>query len=135
MGSFFSGSGESFKSLHLKSILYTILLLIALKGNAQIGVIADPATSPMEFTDLSGALQNPNTLQINVPVLLKVPVYNFNNFNTVPSGSIIIKIGLGSKFNIDPSFNLATAPLSNYFIWSSSFNSGQIEIVGNCIAP
>jgi hypothetical protein len=121
--------------MNMKSTLVALLCLaLSAKSIAQ-SVIADPAVLPVSITSTANASQDPSNLPLGTAVKLKIPVSNLNHTNTIPSGSLILKIGLGSKIILDPTFSLATAPLSQYFFWQSGFNAGQIEIVGSLIAP
>jgi hypothetical protein len=95
---------------------------------------ADPALGQMFFTTLSNAVQNANTLLFPPVYKLNVPFYNLNQLDTVPNGTIQLKVNLGTKLVLDPAFTLATAPLSNYFTWTSAMVSDSLIITGTQIA-
>ena len=99
-----------------------------------IAVIADPAVGQIFFTNTSDVLQSANTLLFPPVYKLKVPFYNLNQTNIVPNGTIQVKVNLGSKLNLDPAFTLATAPLSNYFSWTSAVVVDSVIITGTQIA-
>jgi hypothetical protein len=97
-------------------------------------ITVDPAVGQMFFTNTSNVLQSANTLLFPSVYKLKVPFYNLNQTNIVPSGTIKVKINLGSKLNLDSAFSLATAPLNNYFTWSSATVVDSVIITGTQIA-
>ncbi|HEX8334628.1 MAG TPA: T9SS type A sorting domain-containing protein, partial [Segetibacter sp.] len=108
-----------------------LFLAASLTSQAQ-AVSADPAVGAPSLRDMQGADASANTVS-NQPVMLTVPIRNLNFNNSIPNGSVRVTIGLGSRLQIDPGFNVATARLSQYFSWTSSFTGGQIVIVGNQI--
>lgn len=94
---------------------------------------ADPAVGGMYFTTTSGGVQNANTLLLAPSTTLydiNIPFFNLNQANPVPAGTINFTINLGKKLVLAPGFNLATAPLSNYFTWSSAVVGGNVIITG-----
>lgn len=98
---------------------------------------ADPAVGQMFFTTTGGAIQSANNLLMAPsPDLydINVPFYNLNQVDQVPNGTIRVTVNLGSKLVLAPSFNLATAPLSNYFTWTQSLSGGNVIITGTQIA-
>ncbi len=97
-------------------------------------LIADPAVGQMNFTTLANVPQSANTLLFTQAYKLNVPFYNLNQLNSVPNGTILVKVNLGSKLILDPAFNLATAPLSNYFAWTSQVVADSVIITGTQIA-
>lgn len=99
-------------------------------GNA----IADPAVGQMFFTTLADASASANTLLFTQDYKLKVPVYNLNQFTAIPSSSINFRINLGTRIRLDAAYNLATAPLSQYFNFSSSIVADSQIITGVQIA-
>lgn len=120
----------------MKSTFFAIILLLATTLNVNAQAFADPATTQMELTSLGGTPLNANLLPINVPILLIVPLFNNSQATAVPAGSIMVKIGLGSKMDIDPGFSLSgSGTLSSYFNWTTSVNNGQTELRGDLIAP
>ena len=97
-------------------------------------ITADPALGGMDITDLADVSQNANTLAHAQVYKLYLPVYNFEQDFAVPNGATTITIDLGSKLVVDPSFNLATAPLSAYFSWTHAVVLGHDIITGSQIA-
>ncbi len=97
--------------------------------------IADPAVGQLFFTNLSDALQSANTLQFGQDYKLNVPVFNLNQFTDVPSSSINLRINLGTRMRLASGFNLATAPLSQYFNFSAAIVADSQIVTGVQIAP
>jgi hypothetical protein len=95
---------------------------------------ADPALGQMFFTTIANAVQNANTLLFPPAYKLNIPFFNLNQLDTVPNGTIQLKINLGTRLVLDPAFNLGTAPLNNYFTWSSATVSDSLIITGTQIA-
>jgi hypothetical protein len=95
---------------------------------------ADPAVGQMFFTTLADASQTANNLLFTQAYKFNVPFYNLNQAEEVPNGTIQLKINLGSKLILDPAFNLATAPLSSYFNWTSAVVADSVIITGTQIA-
>ncbi|MCP9751973.1 SprB repeat-containing protein [Ferruginibacter sp. HRS2-29] len=96
--------------------------------------IADPAVGQMNFTTLAGVSQSANTLLFTQAYKLNVPFYNLNQTTIVPNGTITVRVNLGSKLILDPAFSLATAPLNNYFAWTSQVVADSVVITGTQIA-
>lgn len=99
-------------------------------GNA----IADPAVGQMFFTTLADANTSANTLLFTQDYKLKVPVYNLNQFTAIPSSAINFRINLGTRIRLDAAYDLATAPLSQYFSFTSSIVADSQIITGVQIA-
>jgi hypothetical protein len=99
-------------------------------------VFADPALVDVNITDLSDVLVNANLLPLNSVNRVHVPVLNLDQdpLHIVPAGTTKIRLDLGNKMILDPSFNLATAPLSTFFNWSKVVESGNDVIYGDQIA-
>jgi large repetitive protein len=95
---------------------------------------ADPAVGQMFFTTLADAPQTANNLLFTQAYKFNVPFYNLNQAEEVPNGTIQLRINLGSKLILDPAFNLATAPLSNFFAWTSAVVADSVIITGTQIA-
>jgi len=94
---------------------------------------ADPAVGGMYFTTTSGGVQNANTLLLAPSATLydiNIPFFNLNQANPVPAGTINFTINLGKKLVLAPGFNLAAAPLSTYFTWTSAVVGGNVIITG-----
>ena len=98
-------------------------------------VIADPHIGALKLTDVYGYEINQDFVQPNQLIKLTIPVANVNHGKQLPAGSCKLKIGLGSKIALDPSFDITTASLNSYFSWSATQNSGQIQITGDLVAP
>lgn len=98
---------------------------------------ADPAVGQMYFTTTTGAAQSANNLLL-APASdvydINIPFYNLNQVNVVPNGTINFRVNLGRKLVLNPGFNLATAPLSAYFSFTSTDVNGDVIITGTQIA-
>jgi hypothetical protein len=114
--------------------VFFALLLFASALQARCQVTADPATGQMDIESLAGSSLNANFLAPNQTVRLKVPIYNLNQVIAIPTGGIRLRIALGLNMILDPTFNLATAPLSNYFTWTVATANGERIITGQQIA-
>ena len=99
-------------------------------GNA----IADPAVGGIFVTNLSDATVSANSLLFTQNYKVKLPVFNLNQFTAIPSSAINFRVDLGTRLQLDPAFNLATAPLSNYFSYSAAIVAGRQIITGVQIA-
>lgn len=110
-------------------------LIAAIVQQAHCQVLADPAIAQLDITTPTNIPENVNALALNKAVVLKVPIYNFSQSDALPAGSCKLRVRLGSNLLLNPTFDLSTAPLNNYFSWSSATVSGQIEITGDLIAP
>ncbi|MEI2738697.1 MAG: hypothetical protein V9F01_07920 [Chitinophagaceae bacterium] len=102
----------------------------------KIPVLADPALVDVNITDLSDVLLNANLLPLNSVNRVHVPILNLDQdpAHIVPGGTTKIRLDLGDKMILDPSFNLATAPLSAFFTWTKVVESGHDVIYGDQIA-
>lgn len=96
--------------------------------------IADPAVGQIFFTNLSDVSQSANSLLFTQNYRLKLPVYNLNQFTAIPSSAINFRVNLGTKLRLDPAYNLATAPLSQYFSFAASIVADSQIITGTQIA-
>jgi hypothetical protein len=96
-------------------------------------VTADPATGQMNFTTIANAAQSANSLLFTQDYKLRIPFYNLSQTDVVPNGTISLRINLGSKLSLATGFNLATAPLSNYFTWTSATVADSVIITGTQI--
>ena len=99
-------------------------------------VFADPALVDVNITNLSDVLVNANLLPLNSVNRVHVPVLNLDQdpLHIVPAGTTKIRLDLGNKMILDPSFVLATAPLSTYFTWTKVVEGGNDVIYGDQIA-
>jgi hypothetical protein len=93
-------------------------------------VSADPALEPMKITSLTNNNILAQELPLNGIIKLKVPFLNKNITTGLPSGTCKIKISLGSKIILDPSFNLQLVNTSNFFEWTAISSGGQVQITG-----
>ena len=116
-----------------KCILFFLFLIgLAFNSNGQ-NVTADPALGSMSFLNLNNEPQNPLTIPLNGIVILKVPIRNLNLTNSIPPGTSKVKINLGSKLVIDPSFNVGSANTNQYFTWTAIVGSGIVQIEGDLV--
>jgi len=123
---------EKNNGLSFKSLLIAGLVLVSLNSIGQkTAVMADPKLGSIELLDLTGNSLDVNNLQEDQLIKLKIPVGSVGHGKLIPAGSCKIKIGLGSKLELDPQFNLNAAGLGNYFSWTSVVNSGQLQITGD----
>lgn len=116
-------------------LLFTLLLAVSsFCANAQ-AVIADPALGQVTIANIvnQNIIDNPPSLALGVVFILKVPIKNLSATNSIPPGSVKVKIDFGSKLILDPTFILATASTSNYFNWAYSFDTegGQFQLTGD----
>ncbi len=118
----------------MRKIAFALLLWAGLSQQARCQVTADPATSQMDLASMAGISLNANFIAPNQVIRLKIPVFNLNQLNAIPAGGFRIKIGLGLNMGLDPGFNLTTAPLNNYFNWTSALVNGERIITGQQIA-
>ncbi len=114
----------------MKKLFFLLLIVSPFFTNAQ-SVTADPALEPMKITTLVSSNILVTQLPLNGIIKLKVPILNKNISNGLPSGTCKVKIGLGSKIILDPSFNLATVNTSSYFNWTVIASGGQVQITGD----
>lgn len=112
----------------------TATQIVVITGGPCTTATADPAVGQMNFTTLADVAQSANTLLFTQNYKLKLPFYNLNQVNVVPNGTIKLTIDLGTKMIISPTFNLATAPLSTYFTWTSQNVAGHVILTGAQIA-
>jgi Secretion system C-terminal sorting domain len=118
--------------LNLKGVLVGAFFAASLSSFAQPrAVTLDPKLGLIKITDLSGNQINENYLQPGQMVKLVIPVASVSQTDILPKGSCKIKIGLGSKLQIDPSYDLATVNGSNYFTWNVLSGGGQSQIIGD----
>jgi Secretion system C-terminal sorting domain len=117
----------------MKKILFGLLFISPFFGTAQ-SITADPALEPMRITTVVNSPILVTQLPLNGIIKLKVPILNRNLANGLPDGTCKVKIGLGSKLILNPSFNLSTVNTSDYFNWSAVSSGGQVQITGDLIA-
>ncbi len=120
----------------MKKLILTVFIILGTlvtKCYSQV-VIADPAVNTMRTVSITSLPVNADAIPIDSIISIKIPVINYNLNNPIPSGTCKIKIGLGSKLILDPSFNLNTVNTSNYFTWTALVSGGQLQITGDLIA-
>lgn len=97
-------------------LILLFCIILSSKNYAQTTVQADPALAGFNILSNSNAQVDANALTNNTFYLLDL-VFQNNYFNAVPDHSAYISIGLGLNMILDPTYNLATAPYSNYITW------------------
>jgi Secretion system C-terminal sorting domain len=118
----------------LKAALVAGPLCMGLNSFAQRpAVMADVNLGALKITDEYGIVPDSNLVPVNRAMLLQIPVLSDNHGKAIPAGSAKIKIGLGSKLELDPTFNLNTAALNSAFRWTSEVSGGQVMITGELI--
>lgn len=121
--------------LGIKSLFFAGLLTASLSSIGQkTAVMADARLGVIELSDITGYTLDANNIQEDQLIKIKIPVASTSHGKLIPSGTCKIKIGLGSKLDMDPQFDLNSAGLGNYFKWTSTTNSGQVQITGELIA-
>lgn len=116
----------------MRKLLFIIATFICVHSQAQL--IADPTIEQVRFTDLSGNAID-DTMPVGYIAQLNIPIRNLSFTTGIPQGSCKIKIGLGTKIILDPSFNIALASTSEYFDWTAAFVSGQVQLTGELRVP
>ncbi|MBL7728034.1 MAG: hypothetical protein JNM68_10125 [Dinghuibacter sp.] len=117
-------------------LLYAIILLLCTYRAGAQAVFADPALGQAFFTSVEGTpVDLPPVLAKETVYVLNIPVYNKNLLNAIQQGTTKLKIGLGSKLILDPSFNIATSNTSNWFSWTSEVLGGQVQLTGDQFTP
>ena len=127
----------NFKQLVAAGLFCTSMLVGSLQGVAQYkqAVIADPRLGGITFTDMQGYQLDEAYVQPGEIIRMRIPVLNSAHGQQIPAGSCKIKIGLGTKLQLDPAYNLNNTELANYFNWSAAVNSGQVQITGDLVRP
>lgn len=118
----------------MRKILLSLAVIACVNAKAQAQLIADPGIEQVSFSDLSGNAID-DTMPIGYIAQLNIPIRNYHPATGIPAGSCKIKIGLGSKIIVDPSFDVALASTSDYFNWTSDFTGGQVQITGELRVP
>lgn len=119
----------------IRAMLFAGLLVASLGTSAQKpSMTADPELGKIMLTDQAGLTVDANFVQPGQVINLRIPVMSDNHGKELPGGSAMIKIGFGSKIELDPQFNINNAGLGNYFRWTSANNGGQVEVTGELIA-
>jgi len=123
---------RSFTKLAARSLALLLFFLLAGRSSttAQINVVADPAIGYVDITDLNGDPADANNLIDGSFYLVQLSIQNLHPANGVPPNTAYIRLGLGLNMVIDPTYNLGTAPHSNYFTWTYDASQSQPFIIG-----
>ena len=120
--------------LFIKTLFFMGFLSCAVSSYAQRpAVSADLQLGTIRLTDDAGTGVDANGLETDKVIRMLIPVMNDNHGRVLPAGSCKIKIGLGSKLEMDPSFSMNTVALGSYFTWTSAVNGGQVQITGELV--
>jgi hypothetical protein len=117
----------------MKKLFFLLFIIAPLCTTAQF-ITADPALEPMKVTTIDNDAITVTQLPLGQVIKLKVPILNKNVTSNIPSGTCKVKIGLGSKIGLDPTFDLTTVNTSTYFNWTAVASGGQVQITGELIA-
>lgn len=118
--------------LGLKGLFFAGLFAVSLNSIGQkTAVMADPKLGTIALTDISGNVMDANNLQTDQLIKINIPVASESHGKLLPAGSCKIKIGLGSKLELDPQFDLGSAGLGGYFTWTAVVSGGQLQITGD----
>lgn len=97
--------------------------------------LADPSVGRLWISEaVNNDVVNAEALQMGKLIRLNIPVAN-GGTKDLPAGSCKIKIGLGSKLQLDPSFSLNEVRLNQYFKWTAVTLGGQQQITGELVQP
>jgi hypothetical protein len=118
----------------LTGSLFLASVLMGAGANGQ-AVMADARLGAVTLVDEQGFALDADYVQPDALIRLKIPVINDNHGQALPAGSCMIKIGLGSKLELDPAYELNSTAMNRYFRWTAAPNSGQQQIIGELIAP
>lgn len=118
-------------------LFYTLLLLFCACASAPAqAVMADPSLGQVYFSNIDESpVDLPPLLSREKIYLLKLPLFNINSGNAIQPGATKIKIGLGSKIVMNPSFDLSSTNTSAYFSWNVENSGGQVQLTGDQVAP
>jgi hypothetical protein len=118
----------------IKNLFFMGFLSCAVGSYAQRPAVgADLQLGTIRLLDDAGTAIDASSLETDKVIRMLIPVMNDNHGKTIPAGSCKIKIGLGSKMEIDPLFNMNTVALGSYFTWTSAVNGGQVQITGELV--
>lgn len=120
---------SSVKALFFAGMFFSASISYAQRPSVSL----DAKLGQIAITDDMGSVVDANNITATGIIKIRIPLVSDNHGKAIPKGSSKIKIGLGSKLEIDPSFNLNTAELNGYFSWSKEANEGQIQITGDLI--
>jgi hypothetical protein len=117
-----------------RSVFFAGLLAVSMTSVAQrASVTADPELGKISLVNETGFAIDASQVQADQVISIKIPVLNDNHGQAIPAGSCKVKIGLGSKLVLDPSYNLNNNGLGNYFSWTSATIDGQLQITGDLV--
>lgn len=121
--------------LNVKLLFLSGLLAASVQGIAQNrqAVIADAKLGQIAISDITGYQLDPNSIQQEQLINLKLPVESITHGNSLPAGTCKIKIGFGSKLVMDPGFDINSAGMESYFKWTSVVNGGQLQVTGDLV--
>jgi hypothetical protein len=118
----------------IRTLLVAGVISLSAGSYAQnASVQADPQLGAIKLLDDNGNILDANDLETGKVIKMQIPVISDNHNHAIPAGSCKIKIGLGSKLELDPAFDVNSAALNNYFSWTSANNSGQVQITGDLV--
>lgn len=107
---------------YIKILLVATALLFFAPAKAQFQVVfADPGLGQFSLTNVNGS--STNTIVAGQSYVLKLRVLNNDAVKAIPGGTTYVRIGLGTKFQFDPTYNVALSPYQNYFTYYA-FNMG-----------
>ena len=96
-------------------------------------VSADPALVSIDMTDLANGSANPNLTPFHASRRIHIPVLNLalSAGDIIPAGSTKLRINLGTRLQLNTGYDVTTAPLNNYFHWSSVSEGDSVVIYGD----
>jgi len=94
------------------AILVAIIFSAPVSAQYQV-VFADPGLGQFSLTNVNGS--SVSTIVAGQTYVLKLRVFNADPVKAVPPSTVYVRIGLGTKFQFDPTYNVATSPYNNYF--------------------
>ncbi len=119
-------------------LAYFVTIAVPLSVIAQVTPVnADPALGSFDITNLGDVPVDANTLFINGIYKIKLDVFNLNQTNVIPPNTVLVDIGFGTKFILDPALTatpailnnyLSNAPLSTYFTYTYITSGSQPKI-------
>lgn len=122
-----------FKSL-TRYLLVIFACLCIKQAKAQV-VNADPALVGFDITNQLDLPVTASLLNMGLTYKLHLQLTNTGP-QAIPIQTTELIIGLGLYLDVAPGFNLATAPLNNYFNWTRAVDlGGQVTIIGNLHTP
>ncbi len=116
----------------LLTFLWAAFFLFS-QAQTATAIYADPAVISFDITTVNDGVVDPNNLFTGTVYKLKLSIVNLDQAHPIPNGTCAVRIGLGSKMIVDPAYDLANAPFSNYFSWTTTTTGGQVQINGAII--